>query len=205
MRNLRSTEVVHYRVRFLAAFLEMEFVEKSLPPGNEIVKLHVGDGRRCGADILDGDPEESWVPRWGRHLNHVGVSLHHQLRTIRRDFGVDVPAETGYSRRCAYPSNKLGRLHGTHSKIQRRAAKKLDRLGCQKDGEKGVATSWHSDYPAVASQQNVTASSSPASQLPGAGRSGWRFAHGRKGCGRLLLPCTKSGWQRRVIQPTPRP
>ena len=93
----------------------MEFVEKSLRPGNELVKLHVCDGGRCGADILDGDPEESWVPRWGWHLNHVGVSLHHQLRTIRCELGVDVPAETGYARRCAYPSNKLGRLDVTES------------------------------------------------------------------------------------------
>jgi hypothetical protein len=27
--------------------------------GNDLVKLHVGDGGRCGADVLDRDSEES--------------------------------------------------------------------------------------------------------------------------------------------------
>jgi hypothetical protein len=52
-------------------------------------------------DVLDGESEKSWVPGWGQHLNHVGVSLHHQIRAICRDLCVNVPAETGYTGRRA--------------------------------------------------------------------------------------------------------
>jgi hypothetical protein len=100
---------------FLASLLEMEPVKNPLPSGNYVEKLDVRQGRWRGAIVLYGDSEKSWVLWRGRHLHHVGVSLHHRLRTIGCDLGVDVPAETDYARRCAYPSNKLGRLHITES------------------------------------------------------------------------------------------
>jgi len=89
--HLRTTVIVHYRVDFLATFLEMEPVQNSLPSGNEIVKLQVGDGGWRGTDVLDGDSEKSWILRRAGHLDHIGVCLHYQLRAISCQLRIDVP------------------------------------------------------------------------------------------------------------------
>jgi len=93
--NLRTTVIVQYRVDFFAPLLQMESVQKPLPSRNEFEEFQVGECGRCGADVLYSDPEEPRTLRRGRHLDHVGVSLDYQLRTISRHLGVDVPDQTG--------------------------------------------------------------------------------------------------------------
>src|ERR1700722_4546814 len=83
--NLRPSVVVQNRVDFSSPQLWTKLIQKSLPSGSHL--------KNSTLVIVVGAVPMFWTvitrnlgfPWRGPHLNHVGVSLHHQLRTIRRD------------------------------------------------------------------------------------------------------------------------